>query len=269
MKKFKLFTLSTLLFASFALAACSGGNDNPSSSGQPSGGSNTSQSSTSNKQDGSLNPDGTANVYLVIKDGKLDGQAGKDFAELFIENAFVYTAAPGTDLPGADKVTSDTGATFLGWMTYEGGGAPTQYTKVPEVNNVILYANFDLGTGGQGGGQGGGESGGGGGDTPITEGVLFTVPGDWDKDNIYLYAWSGDGATKNADWPGVKLTNPTLNGYNETQYAFKVENYTNFILSDGNGKQTVDLLASQLAGKSGCYCDGTKDSQGHYNLFFW
>ena len=107
-------------------------------------------------------------------------------------------------------------------------------------------------------------------DPEIPASALFTVPGAWNKDTIYVYAWSGEGDDKeeNAAWPGVQLTDPTTNGYGETQYSFAVGNYTNFILSDGT-KQTVDLLASQLAGKSGCYCNGTKDDAGHWNLLFW
>ena len=106
--------------------------------------------------------------------------------------------------------------------------------------------------------------------TIIPDSALFTVPSDWNADTIYVYAWSGEGddLTKNGEWPGVQLSDPTTNGYSQTQYAITIGEYDNFIISDGT-KQTVDLLASQLAGKSGCYCNGDKDSSGHYELVFW
>ncbi len=87
-------------------------------------------------------------IYLVLsKIGLYEGKAGQDVESLFLENTVTYTANVGDALPGADKVTSTSGAKFLNWMAYEGNGAPTRYDNVPGVDGKILYANFSHGSG--------------------------------------------------------------------------------------------------------------------------
>ena len=88
-------------------------------------------------------------TYLVIgENGRYEGKKGEDFASLFLEHAVKYEAEVGTDLPGADKVTTIVdNSTFQYWQAYDGGGALTKYTKVPNARGKILYACFGGGSG--------------------------------------------------------------------------------------------------------------------------
>lgn len=84
-------------------------------------------------------------TYLVLsKVGRYEGNAGteKDDSR-FLENFIAYDGAAGSALPGEDKVTATSGAKFAGWVSYEGTGALTYYTQVPEVSGKILYAYFE------------------------------------------------------------------------------------------------------------------------------
>lgn len=66
--------------------------------------------------------------------------------DVFLENAIEYTAKVGDPLPGADVISSTSGATFESWVSYDGTGALTEYTTVPNVEGKILYAYFGGGT---------------------------------------------------------------------------------------------------------------------------
>lgn len=84
-------------------------------------------------------------VYLVLTSvGLYKGAVGMNYADLNIENAITWTALSGTALPGKEDVTHayNTKATFESWLCYEGKGAPTVYTTVPNETGKILYANF-------------------------------------------------------------------------------------------------------------------------------
>ena len=73
---------------------------------------------------------------------------------------------------------------------------------------------------------------------PGTYTVKFTNNQRWT--DVYLYAWGDDG--KNAEWPGVKLTDKTVNGYQEEQYTATFDSkYTKIIFSNGDAEQTVDI----------------------------
>ena len=107
-------------------------------------------------------------VYLVFGQyGKYEGELVTTNEEsLFLEHVKkMENMTVGSDLPGKDKVTSSvSGSEFQTWVMYKNDGKLTEYTKVPAINNAILYAAF---SGGQGGGsQGGGSQGGGGSVTP-------------------------------------------------------------------------------------------------------
>lgn len=108
-------------------------------------------------------------VYLVFGQyGLYEGQAVNDKEDaLFLEHVKkMADMTVGSDLPGKDKVTSSvSGSEFKAWVMYKNDGKLTEYTKVPAINNAVLYASF---SGGQGGGSsgGGGGSGGGGSVTP-------------------------------------------------------------------------------------------------------
>lgn len=63
---------------------------------------------------------------------------------------------------------------------------------------------------------------------------------NWEK--VYAYTWNGN--DKNAEWPGVELTNPVNNVYT---YAYP-EGMVNIIFNNGNGgegNQTADLTIVQ------------------------
>lgn len=138
-------------------------------------------------------------IYLCLSSiGLYKGQAGVSIADKFLEYAVEFEGLPGDPLPGAQEITTSTGAgTFVCWNVYEGAGAPTVYTTIPAVNGKILYANFSA-TGGGGGG--------GGGDTPVesqTTQFFFKAQTDlgggevidWAADNVNIvaYVWGGLG----------------------------------------------------------------------------
>ena len=87
---------------------------------------------------------GDVTVYLVLSSvGLYNGQRGDTITDKHLENTIAYIGQVGSDLPGASVVTHSYGsATFDSWVAYDGAGAPTVYTKVPAVNNKILYAQF-------------------------------------------------------------------------------------------------------------------------------
>ena len=87
---------------------------------------------------------GDVTTYLVLSSvGLYKGAKGTTYSEANVEYAVKFIQPVGTDLPGASEVTHLYGsADFSGWVAYEGVGAPTVYTKVPAVNNKILYAQF-------------------------------------------------------------------------------------------------------------------------------
>lgn len=83
-------------------------------------------------------------TYLVLSSvGLYKGKAGDKIANMNVENAVAFIAYPGDALPGKDEVTHLYGsADFAGWLCYEGKGAPTVYSVVPNEANKILYASF-------------------------------------------------------------------------------------------------------------------------------
>ena len=224
MKKFNYVTLALLLIAGLGLSGCfkkknntvtPGGDDNPSGgevtpggNDNPGGGSGGGEVTPTDPTGGETNPDGTVTVYLDLGQiGLYEGKKGQEYADKFLENAIQMTGKPGDALPGADKVTSTSGAKFLNWMYYneEGKtGAPTKYEVLPGFN-CILLANWEGGSGQQGGGeQGGGEQGGGGQTTGahgpegselvswylVGEGSLWSTP--WDvSSGVQLYSNPG------------------------------------------------------------------------------
>lgn len=84
-------------------------------------------------------------TYLVLSSvGLYEGNKGQDYADLYIENAIRFDAPVGTALPGKDKVTSIASSigVFSSWVRYDGEGAPSKYSEVPNEKGAILYANF-------------------------------------------------------------------------------------------------------------------------------
>ena len=142
----------------------------PASTSQPSGDSSVTPPDPSPHDIPDDSSEGQQiTVYLVFGQyGKYEGELVNTNEEsLFLEHVKkVENAVVGSDLPGKDKVTSSvSGSEFKTWVMYKNDGKLTEYTKVPAIDNAILYATF---SGGQGGGSqgGGGSSGGGGSVTP-------------------------------------------------------------------------------------------------------
>ena len=120
-----------------------------------------------------VEPATNVTVYLVFgPNGLYNGNKVEDKVEAkFLEHTVTFTGLSGSDLPGKDVVTSSVkDSVFVAWTAYNNDGKLTEYTKVPNVNEKILYASFTGGAGGAhsgGGSSGGGGSGGeGGGETP-------------------------------------------------------------------------------------------------------
>lgn len=171
---------------------------------------------------------GTENtVYLVLSSiGLYEGKAGENVPELYLENTVTYVGAVDSDLPGADKVTSiaSSKSTFAGWVSYEGEGAPTTYTKVPDVANKILYAQFTTdGSGGSSGGNTDPEP------DPTYKRLYCKVSQSWwttDNASVGAYVWNGD--TKLKAWPGTQMNKDNI--HEDTWYIdIDTATYTNII----------------------------------------
>lgn len=81
--------------------------------------------------------------------------------------------------------------------------------------------------------------------SPIT--VKFLKPSSWAK--VYLYAWTGAGATAaekvRGDWPGTEMTNPDAQGWYSYTFDASIKEI-NFIFNAGNGgEQTGDLFTDE------------------------
>ena len=94
-------------------------------------------------------PGETVTTYLVIgENGRYQGQPGVDIPSVFVEYAVEFTAKVGDPLPTKADVTSTVeGSKFVAWQSYEGDGALTQWTTVPNARGKILYASFAGGGG--------------------------------------------------------------------------------------------------------------------------
>lgn len=210
MKKYKYIALTLLLIAGLGLAGChkkknSGGGGGDSGGGE--GGDGGGGEVVPPTPGGETNPDGTVTVYLDLGQiGLYEGKKGQEYADKFLENAIQITGNPGDALPGADKITSTSGATFSNWMYYDESGktgAPTKYEVLPGFN-CILLANWSGGSGEQGGG-------GGGGDTPIEGDVTYTVndmPAWVTNDNCVIFAWAWKAGASGA-WYTCTYTSTT------------------------------------------------------------
>lgn len=178
MKK-KLFLLTTLLAVGLSSCVLYNGQGKPGASKEKTPASSSVQPISYSVEPGIppaphgggesapvVPPETSVKVYLVFGENGLykGNPVTTNNNDLFLEHVMEYTAKVGEDLPGKDDVTSSvSGSTFVAWTAYNNDGKLTEYAKVPEVDNKILYASF---TGGQGGAHSGGSQGGQGGDTP-------------------------------------------------------------------------------------------------------
>lgn len=99
---------------------------------------------------------------------------------------------------------------------------------------------------------------------PICDGyntIVFSVS-EWET--AYLYAWGGE--NQFVSWPGKTMNYAGQNDYGEKLYYIMVtDDYTNFILNNAAGEQTVDL---EMMGNVGVYLADT-DRGGHYYVGIW
>ena len=169
MKKKLFFVLIPLLIGGLSGCVKYNGQGKPGtkSSGQaasvskdtPFGSSHNVTPATSNSDSSApaaqVNDGESVKVYLAFGEyGLYKGQPVTNSigAPVYLENAMELDARAGEDLPGASDVTSKvTGSHFVAWTAYNNDGKLTEYSKVPSIDKMILYASF---TGGSGGGQG-------------------------------------------------------------------------------------------------------------------
>ena len=82
---------------------------------------------------------------------------------------------------------------------------------------------------------------------PIVDGyntVVYSSKG-WTK--AYVYAWNDGGNT--GDWPGTEMKFALTNDYGENQFvAYIPVEYSNYIINNGSGTQTIDLNVTKSIG---------------------
>ena len=275
----KKLVLSTLLLSSLFLASCgcSGGGKGPkpspqptpTHSGTPAPTPSVTPTPTPNPTELTPLPEGDdVTIYLDLTSiGLYEGQKGQDIPSLFLENAIKYDTKVGATLPGADKITSTSGATFVSWMYYhEGAGAPTSYDKAPGFNGIILIANFS----------------GGGGDiptptpSPIPSGEAIRIIFDctpfttWNPvpTNYALHAWGASGDVT-PSWASGSAPMSVLDG--NVLYIDFSQVITGCIFRFKQGtedKQSVNLTYDfQLGHTYSIVSDGSKWSQNEYSVW--
>lgn len=183
-------------------------------------------------------------TYLVLSSvGLYNNEKGKNIEEKMLENAVVFNAKPGENLPTKEEITSINGSKgeFAGWVSYEGTGFPKIYDKVPETAGKILYATFKNGTE-SGSGEGSGNT-----DTPTKLTTIYldaTVRLNGDADDqtwasggaaITMYTWST--STGDSEWTPMKNIG---DGYFSA--AADLEKFTNviFLRHDANIKASFE-----------------------------
>lgn len=98
--------------------------------------------------------------------------------------------------------------------------------------------------------------------TPSVLKVTAVVPASLGWNEVYLYAWTDDGEI--AKWPGTKMTLKDGKYVLEMEY---VADKMNFIVTNGDGEQTVDI--TDVNCKSGAVeitVSTEKDENGHYKV---
>ncbi len=99
---------------------------------------------------------------------------------------------------------------------------------------------------------------------PVVEGyntIVYSAKSDWTK--AYIYAWGDNGSI--AEWPGQEMKFVVSNEYSENQFvAYIPTQYTNYIINNGSGEQTVDLEVDKSLGM---YMDKKED--GKWTIGQW
>ena len=100
---------------------------------------------------------------------------------------------------------------------------------------------------------------------PLADGKSFLFTCNiWD--DVYLHYWGSE----KTDWPGVKLTEYTTNGFGEKQYVVNIPDGVEGLLFHNNkGEQTVDIKKLDV---EGYYLTGEREGEnndGHYLVGYW
>ena len=109
--------------------------------------------------------------------------------------------------------------------------------------------------------------------------VAFTNNGSW-SEPVYIYCFSDSGDPDWFPWPGQAMMSGYVNGYGERQfYAFVREDCANIVFCsssiEADGPDTVAPCVEvqtediRVAGNTGYYLSGKRDSQGHYTVKSW
>lgn len=98
--------------------------------------------------------------------------------------------------------------------------------------------------------------------------LYFTNNKEWTK--VYLYVWGDTGTGK--EWPGTQLTSPIKNADNQDVYIldFDTATYDKFIVSNGDGSQTVNISLDNEAfiEYNNIYLLDATDDSGHFEVGF-
>ena len=70
--------------------------------------------------------------------------------------------------------------------------------------------------------------------------IAFRKPNNWSK--VYLYSWDRNENYLTSTWPGTQLTQINANGLYYHQFGEEQLREINFILNDGSGTQSANLL---------------------------
>ena len=86
-------------------------------------------------------------IYLnLTKIGKIDNESGTVIEDKYLEYGYVLTLPIGQALPGSDRITSTTNATFVGWVIQSPFGGLQKITAMPSASEIILQAHFSKDT---------------------------------------------------------------------------------------------------------------------------
>ena len=86
-------------------------------------------------------------VYLnLTKIGKIDNESGTLIEDKYLEYGYVLTLPVGQALPGSDRMTSTTNATFVGWVIQSPFGGLQKISTMPSASGLILQAHFSKDT---------------------------------------------------------------------------------------------------------------------------
>ncbi len=90
----------------------------------------------------------------------------------------------------------------------------------------------------------------------------------WSK--VYYYCWKEGTSESEYAWPGREMKLARYNQYGQAQYvAYVPEEYTGFIINNGNGggsNQTIDLTVTE---STGMYMKDTSGSEGKWTVGYW